>query len=720
MPDSQMDSKEDAQIQEYDDRFYEEIEAPKFVDFTAPDRSLPDDGSWFCARIGCDQKHEVLDPDALYKSFLLRVMAARSPNIRLRKALSRQAPSAMDKCPHSAPAKSAKDRIPRLAMMASITQKARDNRVKVSLISKLNSTPSNGKLKKSSIEEKALTTPRHKKRPSNTAPFRSVQKAKVSLAVPKTNAAAKALVFHTPKEEATASFKCQNIPTPDICSEMRKLAIRSPAKSNKSSKDAAHDLNSYLSASSPAKLQLSASNGKHKLSSVARGFKGREVPSKYLNKLGKTSPKKCYGPMQQGADNESSDMKADGKSGNSSMEARSISEGCERSLEDAKSKLGVSNTTKEGKSLPSSMESFSKEESLSKSGKNGAVSDDDGESTSEGGANTTDDESLVSEDSPIIEKSPPDSKAPQGKNKIIPTLSIILEEGENSQIADVVLEENDQTSNVVCETDEPIEIADKENASASDENRDANIGDHYSKSKVGCFQAHENLLKKIDTSKTAHESAAANGAQSGKYKKAKPTNPKPFRLRTDINNPPTLKVIVILKTTRNGTSRSTTLKDPSERGILKEANLERRLRVLALKQTVPSSKFPNGNLQKRQPAQNEQKQMTSGKRKSNSSTQEISLNVLNRRVHEAPILKEEKEKTTKDVQLRSPKPSSLQPQLVRAGRSATSPGQLAMIKEDVARSSSRGKRPITVPREPIFHRIHMPKSCTKTVGKVVS
>lgn len=35
-----------------EDHVYENIEAPKFVDFTAPDRSRPDDRSWFCARIG--------------------------------------------------------------------------------------------------------------------------------------------------------------------------------------------------------------------------------------------------------------------------------------------------------------------------------------------------------------------------------------------------------------------------------------------------------------------------------------------------------------------------------------------------------------------------------------------------------------------------------------------------------------------------------------------
>lgn len=40
--------------EEYDDAlFYEDIQAPKFVDLTAPDAGLPDDDpAWFCLRVG--------------------------------------------------------------------------------------------------------------------------------------------------------------------------------------------------------------------------------------------------------------------------------------------------------------------------------------------------------------------------------------------------------------------------------------------------------------------------------------------------------------------------------------------------------------------------------------------------------------------------------------------------------------------------------------------
>ncbi|AQK59713.1 hypothetical protein ZEAMMB73_Zm00001d053571 [Zea mays] len=56
------------------------------VDLTAPDAGRPDDDpAWFCLRVGCDQSHERVDPEALDRSFFMRVMAARSPNVRLQR-----------------------------------------------------------------------------------------------------------------------------------------------------------------------------------------------------------------------------------------------------------------------------------------------------------------------------------------------------------------------------------------------------------------------------------------------------------------------------------------------------------------------------------------------------------------------------------------------------------------------------------------------------------
>jgi hypothetical protein len=46
-------TEEEEELEEYDSVFYEDIEAPKFVDLTAPDAARPsDDPSWFCLRVG--------------------------------------------------------------------------------------------------------------------------------------------------------------------------------------------------------------------------------------------------------------------------------------------------------------------------------------------------------------------------------------------------------------------------------------------------------------------------------------------------------------------------------------------------------------------------------------------------------------------------------------------------------------------------------------------
>ncbi|AQK73800.1 hypothetical protein ZEAMMB73_Zm00001d017715 [Zea mays] len=56
----------------------------------SPSPSAFRSSSWFYLRVGCDQSHEQVDPEALDRSFLMRVMAARSPNVRLQKAIDRK------------------------------------------------------------------------------------------------------------------------------------------------------------------------------------------------------------------------------------------------------------------------------------------------------------------------------------------------------------------------------------------------------------------------------------------------------------------------------------------------------------------------------------------------------------------------------------------------------------------------------------------------------
>ncbi|CAL5329477.1 unnamed protein product [Camellia sinensis] len=146
---------------------------------------------------GCDQKHEdEMDPEAISKNFVLQVMAARSPNIRLHKALNKKASSVNEKCPLSGPAKPSTSRISRLAVISSFSQKMGDARGKVKqLLSKLSSTP-NPKVKQ--VAAKYLTTPRNKNCLPSLNSFRSVQNLKpTNIAEPKNRTVAKALVLRT-------------------------------------------------------------------------------------------------------------------------------------------------------------------------------------------------------------------------------------------------------------------------------------------------------------------------------------------------------------------------------------------------------------------------------------------------------------------------------------------------------------------------------------------
>ncbi|KAI8028101.1 hypothetical protein LOK49_LG02G03248 [Camellia lanceoleosa] len=227
---------------EEEEELYEKIEAPKFVDFTASsDPYPPDDRYWFCLRVGCDQKQheEEMDPEAISKNFVLWVMAAKSPNIQLHKALNKKASSVTEKCPLSVPAKPSKSRISRLAVISSFPQKMVDARGKVS------STP-HPKVKQ--VAAKYLNTPRNKNCLPSPNSFRSVQNPKpTSITEPRNRTVAKALVFQSPKEVISIKTSSElHTPLTKICKGMKRLEITSQRKrilgySKKSSKDIRRD-----------------------------------------------------------------------------------------------------------------------------------------------------------------------------------------------------------------------------------------------------------------------------------------------------------------------------------------------------------------------------------------------------------------------------------------------------------------------------------------------
>ncbi|KAI3789114.1 hypothetical protein L2E82_01902 [Cichorium intybus] len=217
---------------EDDEEFYERIEAPKFIDFTKPYTFRTDDRYWFCSRVGCDRKHEEeIDPEEISKNFVLRVLAARSPNIKLRKALNREHSSL--KCPLSAPAKPSKPRIPRLPVIpCSISEKICNPQSNIKPRSKVGSTPV---VKTRQVAAKYMTTPRNKKCPPNPDSCKSVPNPKTTTVdVVKNRTVSKALVFHSPKKAIILKKSVElHTPLKKICEGMKRLEIASQKKSSK-------------------------------------------------------------------------------------------------------------------------------------------------------------------------------------------------------------------------------------------------------------------------------------------------------------------------------------------------------------------------------------------------------------------------------------------------------------------------------------------------------
>ncbi|XP_042520891.1 uncharacterized protein LOC122094216 isoform X2 [Macadamia integrifolia] len=692
-----------------DEEFYEKIEAPKYVDFTVPDPPLPDDRSWFCLRVGCDQKHEEdMDPDALYRSFVLRVMAARSPNIKLQKAMSRIAPHANIKCPQSAPAKSSKNRISRITAITLASQKMADKPIKSHPISRLNSA-SNAKAKQSSVAAKALTTPRPKRCLPGPDPLRSVQNPKTSVSLTKNRVVSKALIFHTPKknERVKTSLHSHN-PVTELCEQVKKLEINKQKQGRSRVVSSRYNNSNNVPTSNtskahlrPRKLRIQA-----EVSFISQGSKDGKVAksSRCLKSKTKSNLPICNQSLShERIDDDNSDMEIDGKSRDGSLEASSGS--------------GSSgNDEKTGHDKPLMI--VKALENL--------------------GATSTQDEKT-----PIGEN-------PLASSSNVADLISTSEDGGSNYEEKKDLEvgfPKHQTPNVAGVENYTTGSDDKENALLSDDNREININNSHSKMKtLSKHEAHERSQKVIRELSKRDCSTAAATAQ--KYKKTKPTNPKPFRLRTD------------------------------ERGILKEANLDRRLHLLAPSKENPAvQRLSTGRLQRRHLTEtqkteksHEGNQTESGKRvkklknvylktpKCATETKVVSTIQKSQKTLKlmTPQWDDGKERAGKKAECSLkkakspfPRPQLVKPQRMASASKATVPlastSQLSTKKEtssaisrprDVVeptdngntntiskvkaiRSCSRGKRPATIPKEPNFQSIHVPKSCTKKLSQAI-
>lgn len=151
-------------------------------------------------------------------------MAARSPNIKLRKVLNRE----HLKCPLSAPAKPSKPWMPL------ISHKNGDPQTKTGACSKVGSTPV---AKTRQVAAKYMTTPRNKVCHPNPSSFRSVQNPrKTTVDVGKSRTVAKALVFRSPKKAVVVKKSVElHTPLMKICEGMKRLGVTSQKKTLKGS-----------------------------------------------------------------------------------------------------------------------------------------------------------------------------------------------------------------------------------------------------------------------------------------------------------------------------------------------------------------------------------------------------------------------------------------------------------------------------------------------------
>ncbi|TYH26484.1 hypothetical protein ES288_A03G256300v1 [Gossypium darwinii] len=637
------------------DEFYEKIEAPKFVDLAAPDRCRTenDDRYWFCLRVGCDQKHEEeMDPEEIYKNFVLRVMAARSPSVGLRKALCRRDSRSKLECPRTVPAKSSKSRVSRLARISSISTKMGETKVKV----KQSSTTPNVKKATAAKQPstKALTTPRNKKGVSNPGTFRSVRNPKpTTVEVPKDRVVAKALVFHSPKKVVKLKKSVEwSSSLRRICSGMKKLEITDGSKKN------------ALGCSKP-------------LAASRKQLRGREVKSRVYDSLHcqnqKTQEAKSINRLKK-KKNENELPFSEAALGRHQDEKDTIESTSKNPSDILEQATGPSRSSHE-----ENIEPCPKDNEIPEA----TEGDDDKENAM--ASNIRVSESKVME----IDNNKENYAASDENRKLdCDTGKLTNETHKNIQkVAKVMsktMKENAMASNIRVSESKVMEIDNnKENYAASDENRklDCDTGKLTN-------ETHKNIQKvaKVMSKTMKENSTAVKGAQGMNYRKPKLTNPKPFRFRTD------------------------------ERGILKEANLEKK----HLQAPEGSDNESDTRTHKDQP----QTIKTSSLMKPKGSMERKISTIPQKRtahMHQKATQKSEggSEKTRPRVVAALSRKKlgaikEMSPTMARPLKGTSDPNKNGTSLTKKASSLQR-RRHTTIPKEPNFHSLHAPKSCTKRV-----
>ncbi|GAB2292071.1 hypothetical protein Dimus_026319 [Dionaea muscipula] len=651
------DEEDGGEEREEDLLFYERIEAPKFVDLTLPDPyRANDDRYWFCQRVGCDQSHEQdMDSETIYRNFLLRVMAARSPNVMLRKALNKRAIS--KNCPASAPPRPSKSRIPRLALVPAISRKKIDSMI---VRPRPLSTP---KARVKHVAAKyMMTTPRGRRGSGNPKPFQSVRDPEKKRVLQKNDhVVAKALVFNSPRKPGkpkAASAEEDTPPISTLCKKMRKVEMK-----GKSEDDDAHKRNQSIhheEMSDDCHLSETRRNGSS---------------SDSLASLKPKTDEAC------GGDNEDADMVETSRNITSMVSQEEATSSTDSPLEDGDSIARSSGDVKSSrlKPLTNSGEKVSTAATVSES-----------EDLNGGGHSFVETETAENVESDFSKEERP----------LDPCIQERQSSGEGRD-------------------GEYVDMADKENAVI----RDLNVIRHQTGKDTS--SKHDKVLKVIQTAGAIMKENCTTGVC--KYRKPKVTNPKPFKLRTYERG--ILKEATMEKKLNhneagathqwnNSTQVNTNFSVYSRSGInsaMKKDLQERYAKDKLLHTRIMQQKDPKQGVDTKPGALNQKKATVPAQQKP------ARLELKGKRDgYVAHALKEKSTMSGSSALQKEPvRPHGRVSTLVKLGGPSEAMGgkpshgvsSPADKVPEAQRSASKVRRPLTIPKEPSFHSMHLPKSC---------
>jgi hypothetical protein len=507
----------------------------------------------------------------------------------------------------------------------------------------------------SSVPQKALTE--RKKQMQSPAAFRSVQNPRnATIKVSENRVVAKALVFQSPKKLVKLKRSVElSSSVKKLCNGMRKLEI----DNKRNGLGVNHKVVSSASSRRPLKTREVKSRVFDSLRSqkqIDQKDKGVSTLKKRVKK--KEDPVPSSDPLKP---YDSNGMEVEDKT---SRDEELLVENKSEELSDT-SKANMNNQL-QAREDPAVI----KESGLATSQKYQITEIEEKESALASECEDKENANIVAaidkEDIAVIKVS--------GLDKAKQCETVEIEDKENALPLECEKKENATNATDVDRED------DKENSSALDNNRNLDQATYplLKKKVFGKKEICKTTQKVMTVADKCFNGKTVSAGTRVKYTKPKLTNPKPFRLRTD------------------------------ERQILKEANTEKKPQcTLAKEDTASIRGFHGENLgPNHQPVRLEKNSASRLKASRGTSTKLVSENMVDcKRV----ALGRKKQVANKRIE------TAEQASQMNGGSK-----EVPIInKPSVCVVASGEKRPVTVPKGPNFHCIHVPKSCTKRVASEV-